>query len=37
MVRSQSSYRLNSGICGSVAFRIRSPNFSIFSAAWWVC
>jgi hypothetical protein len=27
-VRSQSSYKLKRTICGSVAFRIRSPNFS---------
>ena len=31
MVFSQSSYRLNSTICGSVAFRIKSPNFSTCS------
>ena len=28
MVFSQSSYRLNSTICGSVAFNIMSPSFS---------
>lgn len=28
IVFSQSSYRLNRTICGSVAFKIRSPNFS---------
>mmetsp|Transcript_13258 Transcript_13258/g.35039 ORF Transcript_13258/g.35039 Transcript_13258/m.35039 type:complete len:220 (-) Transcript_13258:822-1481(-) len=31
---SQSSYRLKSTISGCVAFRIRSPNFSIFMQAW---
>mmetsp|Transcript_27245 Transcript_27245/g.46263 ORF Transcript_27245/g.46263 Transcript_27245/m.46263 type:complete len:200 (+) Transcript_27245:2455-3054(+) len=31
---SQSSYRLNSTICGSVALRIRSPSFSILRHAW---
>lgn len=34
MVLSQSSYRLKSSIWGSVALRMRSPNFSIFMAAW---
>ncbi len=31
---SQSSYKLNRSIYGSVAFRILSPNFSIFRQAW---
>mmetsp|Transcript_67280 Transcript_67280/g.140141 ORF Transcript_67280/g.140141 Transcript_67280/m.140141 type:complete len:202 (+) Transcript_67280:1445-2050(+) len=34
MERSQSSYRLKSNICGSVALRMMSPNFSIFNEAW---
>mmetsp|Transcript_11608 Transcript_11608/g.37101 ORF Transcript_11608/g.37101 Transcript_11608/m.37101 type:complete len:323 (-) Transcript_11608:4077-5045(-) len=34
MVLSQSSYRLKSTICGSVALRMRSPSFSTLSAAW---
>mmetsp|Transcript_19611 Transcript_19611/g.66711 ORF Transcript_19611/g.66711 Transcript_19611/m.66711 type:complete len:220 (+) Transcript_19611:1136-1795(+) len=34
MLLSQSSYTLKSTICGSVAFRMRSPNFSIFMHAW---
>ena len=34
MVLSQSSYRLKSSIWGSVAFKIKSPNFSILSAAY---
>mmetsp|Transcript_59689 Transcript_59689/g.141213 ORF Transcript_59689/g.141213 Transcript_59689/m.141213 type:complete len:220 (+) Transcript_59689:826-1485(+) len=34
MLLSQSSYRLNSNICGSLALRIRSPNFSILRQAW---
>ncbi len=34
MLFSQSSYRLNSTICGSVAFRMRSPSFSTFRHAW---
>ena len=33
MVFSQSSYRLKSNIWGSVALRIKSPNFSIFNDA----
>ena len=31
---SQSSYKLNSSICGSVADKIKSPNFSIFKQLW---
>ena len=31
MLFSQSSYKLNNTICGSVAFRIRSPNFSTYT------
>mmetsp|Transcript_122947 Transcript_122947/g.353172 ORF Transcript_122947/g.353172 Transcript_122947/m.353172 type:complete len:220 (-) Transcript_122947:2133-2792(-) len=31
---SQSSYKLNKTISGWVAFRIKSPNFSIFMQAW---
>jgi hypothetical protein len=34
MVFSQSSYRLKRTICGSVAFRMRSPNFSTLRQAW---
>lgn len=34
IVFNQSSYRLNRTIWGSVAFRMRSPNFSTFKQAW---
>lgn len=34
IVFNQSSYKLNSTICGSVAFKIKSPNFSTLRQAW---
>lgn len=34
IVFNQSSYKLKRTICGSVAFKIKSPNFSILRHAW---